>query len=48
MAYYSGAQLGAMTEIPSTVNLMILAMTWAAAVPFLFYLSGEITRRLKR
>lgn len=48
MAYYSGAQLGAMTEIPSTVNLMILAMTWAAAVPFLFYLSEEITRRLKR
>jgi hypothetical protein len=48
MAYYSGARLGAMTKIPSTVHLVILAVTWAAAVPFLFLLSAKIERRLKR
>jgi hypothetical protein len=48
MAYYSGARLGAMTVIPATVNLMILGIAWAVAVPFLVFLSSKITPQPKR
>jgi hypothetical protein len=47
MAYYSGVRLGAMSATPSIINLMILAIAWAAAVPFLFLLSAIITRRFR-
>jgi hypothetical protein len=42
MAYYAGARLGAihMPE-PLAVKLLILAVAWGLAVPFLFWISGQ-------
>jgi hypothetical protein len=45
MAYYSGARLGAIFEIPATINLIILAIAWAITVPFLVFLSSKIIRQ---
>jgi hypothetical protein len=44
-AYYGGAALGAMTEIPDTVRLVVLAIVWAAIVPVLFWLASSINKR---
>jgi hypothetical protein len=41
LAYYSGARFGAIREIPAPFNLIILAVAWAVAVPFLVYLSSR-------
>lgn len=44
-AYYGAAKLGAMTVIPGTSDLLVLAVTWAAAVPSLFFISSRINRK---
>lgn len=43
-AYYSGARLGAMTEVPGVVDLVVLGIAWAAAVPLLFALAKRLQR----
>jgi hypothetical protein len=47
MAYYSGARIGAMTGTFGAIDLIVLAMAWATALPFLVFLSDAITRRLR-
>jgi hypothetical protein len=44
-AYYSGAKLGAMTSIPDTGDLLVLAAVWAAAVPALFWIAARINKK---
>jgi tetrahydromethanopterin S-methyltransferase subunit D len=41
-AYYSGAKLGATNSIPDLKGLLILSVTWAAAVPALFWIAARI------
>jgi hypothetical protein len=44
-AYYSGAKLGAMTSIPDTGDLLVLAAAWAAAVPALFWIAARMNEK---
>lgn len=44
-AYYGGAKLGATTMIPGTADLLVLAVTWAAAVPALFFIASRINKK---
>lgn len=44
-AYYGGAGLGAMTEIPGTMSLVVLAVVWSAVVPALFRIASAINKR---
>jgi hypothetical protein len=42
LAYYAGARLGAIRiPEPLALHLFILAVAWALAVPFLFWISGR-------
>ncbi len=43
-AYYGGAKLGAMISIPGAIDLLVLAVTWAAAVPVLFFIASGINK----
>ncbi len=43
-AYYGGAKLGAMISIPGAIDLLVLAVTWAAAVPALFFIASRINK----
>jgi hypothetical protein len=45
MAYYAGARLGAIRmPDPLALKLLILAVAWGLAVPFLFWISGKKSR----
>jgi hypothetical protein len=43
-AYYGGAGLGAMTAIPDTVSLIVLAIVWGVVVPALFRIASVINK----
>ncbi len=47
-AYYSGARLGAMTEMPGAGDLAILTIAWAAAVPLLYRVAKLINDRFSK
>lgn len=44
-AYYGGAGLGAMTEMPDTASLSVLAIVWAVVVPALFRIASAINKQ---
>lgn len=44
-AYYGGAKLGAMTELPGSTGLFILAIAWGMAVPLLFAMTELLVGR---
>ncbi len=44
-AYYGGAKLGAMTELPGSTGLFILAIAWGMAVPLLFALMELLIKK---
>lgn len=48
MAYYGGAELGAMTVIPNANQLVVLGIAWACAVPLLYRLSAQTSRMFER
>jgi hypothetical protein len=44
-AYYSGAKLGAATELPTISDLVVLSAVWAAAVPALFWIAAKLNEK---
>jgi hypothetical protein len=42
MAYYSGARLGAMTNLPPLMSLFVIGLAWAVALPLLYRMSKTI------
>lgn len=47
VAYYGGAELGAMTVIPNTNQLIVLGIAWACAVPLLYRVAALTSRKFK-
>jgi hypothetical protein len=45
VAYYGGAKLGATVVIPGIADLLVLGVTWATAVPSLFFIAWRINRK---
>ena len=47
MAYYSGAKLGAMTQLPDPAGLLGISIAWAVAVPLLLAVNERLQRQAK-
>ena len=45
MAYYSGAKLGAMTQLPDPSGLLSIAIAWAIALPLLYGVAKMLMER---
>lgn len=47
MAYYSGAKLGAMTQLPEPGGLLWIGIAWAIALPLLYGAANMLTERFR-
>ncbi|HWR72586.1 MAG TPA: DUF2878 domain-containing protein [Nitrospirota bacterium] len=48
LAYYSGAQLGAMTRVPVPADLIRIGIAWAIALPLLYLMTKLINDRFSK